>query len=1038
MAEPAPDCSALLDEELSSFVFSYLTDSQYEVSGGSEEHFYSDFPEIDLSPLDASDLDSASCFSELQWCAERSETESSQYSTDDSELLQIIDSENEALLAALTETLDEIQEDDMGLAAFRAMEERDVPNHICASPAPSPKPVAPTPGGPPLAPEVDELSLLKKLLLSPSPVPPSCEAQREGNARRQGPPKSRPQRPYTKAEGPQDRKLSCLQAQSRSCTELHKHLTSTACCPQTKATWPPDGHQVSGSSHPPLSHAAHSGDDSDSSEDSLSSNEAPVTPPSSSNDGTSDHLASEKAMHTVVKLIRYMHTYCLPPRKLPLRDPADVKHQHCNSPYKRAKPDYPSQTLPLESRTSCTWQTAAGSKKPRATWPEFSILKELLARDLLCDVSKPYRLAKPVYASLVRPHSSKSQGASTQEAESSPGGCKARANMPLEKAELRQSPKAESEAKRETSSPEDATGKHAALSAQQAVGKAGRKQECAIYAVRRSKRLNPELSHWLSFLDEPPPELSAPGEAAESPVKDALASREPALYPDLENFDTEEPATVVEVGGTDERDSGCQNHPTETQTPWLGSPDEGGGCEVDESRRYTPLHETETPTCLTLSLAQTDPPFGKRNFEQALTVELCGTAGLTPPTTPPYKPAEEDLYKPDIPHGSVKEEATITPSTPGPRTLAVAVDVTASRKLTKKHPERTELYAHLSRATVRPSPSEQQGVLKRPFSRSFGDHDYCQVLKPEAMLQGKVLKSWEPQSHVEGEHKRRVPDAHYQELGQATKEGKGEAPWKECSKQLRDQEIRASLTKHFGFLDCTLEDEDTGFCKTPEYDIVFEDSCSESSSPAEEEEEEEEEHCESPLESKLCLRRNPLARSSLHHCSRSRSSSGSSCCRSRSPANRRTFRCEYSKQCQGGDASRDQTEKRRDKAISEGRVVHIRNLSSSMSSSELKKRFEVFGEIVECRVLTRNNRGDKYGFITYQCSEHAALSLKNGASLRKRNEPSFQLSYGGNVWTRYTDLDSNTEESSPAPLKSKYETMDFDSLLQEAQRSLHR
>lgn len=52
-------------------------------------------------------------------------------------------------------------------------------------------------------------------------------------------------------------------------------------------------------------------------------------------------------------------------------------------------------------------------------------------------------------------------------------------------------------------------------------------------------------------------------------------------------------------------------------------------------------------------------------------------------------------------------------------------------------------------------------------------------------------------------------------------------------------------------------------------------------------------------------------------------------------------------------------------------------------------------------------RGDKYGFITYRCSEDAALSLKNGASLRKRNEPSFQLSYGGLrhfFWTRYTDL----------------------------------
>lgn len=40
----------------------------------------------------------------------------------------------------------------------------------------------------------------------------------------------------------------------------------------------------------------------------------------------------------------------------------------------------------------------------------------------------------------------------------------------------------------------------------------------------------------------------------------------------------------------------------------------------------------------------------------------------------------------------------------------------------------------------------------------------------------------------------------------------------------------------------------------------------------------------------------------------------------------------------------------------EGRVVYVRNLSSDMSSRELKRRFEVFGEIVECQVLTRSKR----------------------------------------------------------------------------------
>uniref|UniRef100_A0A8B9C2R8 PPARG coactivator 1 beta n=1 Tax=Anser brachyrhynchus TaxID=132585 RepID=A0A8B9C2R8_9AVES len=933
---------------------SFLLSPQYEVSG--EEHLYSDFPEIDLSQLDTSDLDSAGCFSELQWCAEHSETESSQYSTDDSELFQIIDSENEALLAALTETLDDIQGADVGLAAFRALEEGDTLNHAYTSPAPSPKPAVPVSGGPPPAPEVDELSLVRTHFLL---VP---------------------------------------QAQSRSCTELHRHLTSAAPCAQTSASRAPE-ECPSGHHHPAAGDCAHHEDSSDSSEDSLSSGDA-VTSPSLAEDSTGSRFSCDGEMHTVVELIRYMHTYCLPPRKLPARDATDAKPQPCSSPFKRSRP-------------GCAWQAAGGCKKPAAS---FSILKELLARDLLCDVSKPYRLGKPVYASLARPPAAGCPAMLVQDGADTGGTCKSRAKVVPEKTEPRQSLGAEAEAPREPGSLEEEAGKCVGAPAV-STGKAARRPESTVYTVRRSKRLNPELGHWLSLLDEPPLEPSVPQEAP--------ASREPTLCPLLEAFSAEEPAAEVEVGGTEEGDGGSVAPPAEPQPLVLASP---GGSEVGEgaeSQHCAPRQQAETPRCLTLSLAQTDPTFGKRNFEPMLTVELCGTAGLTPPTTPPYKPAEEDLYKPDIPQEAGKEDST-APS-PGAGSIG---DTGASQKAPKKHPERTELLAHLSRA------AEQPGVLKRPFSCSFGDHDYCQVLKPEATLQRKVLKSWEPPGQTEMEHKRRVPDAHYQGLDFGGKEAGSKMVWKDGVKQLRDQEIRASLTKHFGFLDSALDNEDMAFCKTPEYDTVFDDSCSESGSPAEEEEEEdeeEEEHCDSPLDAKLCLRRNPFSRTSLHYCSRSRSSSGSSCCRSRSPTSRRTFRYGWARVgslrplawCWQG----------------EGRVVYVRNLSSNMSSSELKKRFEVFGEIVECQVLSRTNRGDKYGFITYRYSEHAALSLKNGTSLRKRNEPSFQLSSGGLghfFWTRYADLDCSAEESSPAPVKSKYETMDFDSLLQEAQLSLHR
>lgn len=63
-------------------------------------------------------------------------------------------------------------------------------------------------------------------------------------------------------------------------------------------------------------------------------------------------------------------------------------------------------------------------------------------------------------------------------------------------------------------------------------------------------------------------------------------------------------------------------------------------------------------------------------------------------------------------------------------------------------------------------------------------------------------------------------------------------------------------------------------------------------------------------------------------------------------------------------------------------------------------------------------RGEKHGFITYRCSEHAALSLQNGAALRKRSEPSFQLSSGGPRhfrWPRHTDYGKLLSEAQPGP-----------------------
>ncbi|KAG8128738.1 hypothetical protein E2320_015564 [Naja naja] len=856
----------------------------------------------------------------------------------------------------------------MGLAAFKNMDEGDMPNSGFTSPIPSPNPAAPVRRGPPVAQEVDELSLLKKLLLSPSNVPPSYEVQREGNIWRQGPPKSRPQRSCAKVEGVQDRKSTFPQAQSRSCTELHKHLTTTTTtrhCPHRKNSGPLDKCHADNISSVPQRHYIQNEEDSNLNKDVSNCGNSVAPPLSSSEKGTGD-----KELHAAVELIHYMHTYCLPPRKLPPMHPVEGKHQPFHSPSKRAKPDLPLQQPPLCGNDSCPsnpWHFSMHCKQSRTPLSEFSILKELLARELPCDVSKPYRLAKPVYASLARSQLHKSSRTSPHNTgrESTDGYNKpATKIIPEMKTELRQILKVEAEA--ETAEEDGA--KQGTPMGQGSYGKSSRKQDTSIYAVRRSKRLNPELSIWQSFLDK----SSSEPTVSSMTTANTFASIEPALCSSLQNFDTEAPAAEVEVSGADEMDGGFQSFPMELQTPSPESSRESDTYAANESQCFTPCHQTEAPRCLSLPLAQTESTLGKRSFDQVLTVELCGTAGLTPPTTPPYKPSEEDLYKPDIHQRPAQKTAVITSSEPQPMISHRPI----SRKHQKKQPVRTELYAHLSRSAIHPAHSEQHGVLKRPFSRSFGDHDYCQVLKPEYSLQRKVLRSWEPLSHIESQHKRQVPDVLYQEESNKSFD---KSSVKEGTKQLRDQEIRASLTKHFGLLDSALDDgEEALFFKTPEYDTVFEDSCSEIGSPLEEEEEEEEEEeCYlSPLGSNRCLHSSALSRTNLHYCSRNRSDSESSCCRSRSPVSQQVFRRENGRRCQEGNMSSQRLmEKKREKAI----------------VSDL---------------------GDKYGVITYRCSEHAALSLKNA--------------------------DSNTEESSPTPVKSKYETMDFDSLLQEAQESLHR
>ncbi|KAK7922363.1 hypothetical protein WMY93_009265 [Mugilogobius chulae] len=59
------------------------------------------------------------------------------------------------------------------------------------------------------------------------------------------------------------------------------------------------------------------------------------------------------------------------------------------------------------------------------------------------------------------------------------------------------------------------------------------------------------------------------------------------------------------------------------------------------------IPEKRACLCLPLNHKSTgESQYSTKPFEPTLSVDLCGTAGLTPPTTPPHKPVEDELFKP--------------------------------------------------------------------------------------------------------------------------------------------------------------------------------------------------------------------------------------------------------------------------------------------------------------------------------------------------------------------------------------------------------
>ncbi|XP_077469824.1 uncharacterized protein LOC144084889 [Stigmatopora argus] len=135
----------------------------------------------------------------------------------------------------------------------------------------------------------------------------------------------------------------------------------------------------------------------------------------------------------------------------------------------------------------------------------------------------------------------------------------------------------------------------------------------------------------------------------------------------------------------------------------------------------------------------------------------------------------------------------------------------------------------------------------------------------------------------------------------------------------------------------------------------------------------------------------------------------------------------------------DDVKSRKDKAIEERRVVYVGRIRGTMTQRELRERFSYFGEVEDCTLHFREH-GDNYGFVTYYDTKDAFNAIEKGSKLRNPDELPFELCFGGRrqfCKTTYSDLDSSRDHE-PASAPGKMKTLDFDTLLKQAQRSQRR
>nr|XP_029496861.1 peroxisome proliferator-activated receptor gamma coactivator-related protein 1-like [Oncorhynchus nerka] len=476
------------------------------------------------------------------------------------------------------------------------------------------------------------------------------------------------------------------------------------------------------------------------------------------------------------------------------------------------------------------------------------------------------------------------------------------------------------------------------------------------------------------------------------------------------------------------------------------------------------------------------PPCDRTPVERVRAHDLTGTAGLTPPATPPHQ-----MWMPLVPVALLgKSRATEAPKSSPSKAIQIDAWPLPSNKLQSKPPS----------PSITPTPNPVSLTL------AFSDHDYSLLQKEPMAIAREPGRRWnvkqqaaitiEPLGSNTTWVPQRIPAPSLQTLTTALGMKNHQAP-------LGPQPLDVKTDRTSSVLETPdasptrLMDQTGPLERSPKagrsyrgYNNTFSPRPSpspregkrgrrrkrrnhRSSSPGftDSESDSSSQSRSRSLPRKRYRPRHSDSSFSASSCSSSRSSSPSLDCfprrrrysysssrsrswsrsRSRSPHRRAWGRCSRQRSpfFRPGyrPESRENSEvvkRLKDKAIEERRVVYVGRIRETMTHKELKERFSLYGEIEECTLHLRGH-GDNYGFVTYYDTKDAFTAIENGSKLRKPDELPFDLCFGGRrqfCKTSYADLDSNREYDPSAPVTGKFDALDFDTLLKQAQKSLKR